>query len=149
MDDVAVRWVIEWRVQARSRLEGVRAVVLVRFARSAQGASKAARQIVEEAIDGEVRIGIEGTDRAQRRPAVIANAASIVGWDPDQANLPARYWKSQWADTDRAANIRTLVSMDFDEAVRRCLHAKLLDNNGATALLAAIESALDAHAATI
>lgn len=45
--------------------------------------------------------------------------------------------------------MRTLVGIDFDEAVRRCVHARLLDDPGALALLAAIDAALDAHAATV
>lgn len=147
MDIDGRRWVIEWRVPVRSRLEGVRAVVLVRFARSAVGAGVAARDAADEAIDGEVRIGIESDDRAQRRPAIITNKASIAAWDAGQATLPARYWKSQWAEMDRTANARTLVGMDFDDAVRRCVHARLLDDGEAAALLATIDAALDAKSA--
>lgn len=149
MDGIGLKWVVEWRVQVRSRLEGVREIVLVQFARSARGANSAARQVLDEAIDAEVRVGIESPDRAQRRPAVIANEASVLAWDPDREAMPARFWASKWAQKDRDDNIRILVGMDFDEAVRRCVHARLLDDNGAFALLASIEAALDAHAASL
>jgi hypothetical protein len=149
MDLGGLRWVIEWRASVRSRLEGVRPVVLVQFARSAEGACSAAQQVVDEAIDGEIRISIESQDRAQRRHAVIADKSSVMRWDWGQSTLPARYWKSKWAEAERAANIRTIVGMDFDEAVRRCVHARLLDDTAGAALLATIDAALDAYAGGI
>lgn len=137
---------VEWRITVRSRLEGPRDVVLADFARTAVGAFASARRAVCTAVDGEVRIRIDSADRAQRRPAIVAEANAIAGWDATVTDLPARFWRSRWMEADRIANARTLVGIDFEDAARRCVHARLIDEAGAATLLAAIDAALDAHA---
>ncbi len=148
MDGEARIWVVEWRVSVRSRLEGTREVVLARFARTAGGASATAREAVGHAVDGEVRIRIDSGMRTMRRPAIVADAKAVAMWDADATDLPARFWRSRWVEADRAANARTLIGIDFEDAARRCVHARLLDDEGAAALIAAIDAALDAHAET-
>lgn len=140
------RWVVEWRVTVRSRLEGLREVTLTRFANTAEGAKTAACQALVEAVDGEVRITIESVVRSLRRSALVADEHSIAEWAANQTILPARFWRSRWLERDRVTHARTLVSQDFQDAARRCVHARLLDDEAAAALLDVIDAALDAHA---
>jgi hypothetical protein len=135
------RWIVEWRVRVRSRLEGDRDVTLVQFARSADGARRAADHVIDSAIDGEVRLRIESGNRTLRRPPIITDRHGLKRWDAT-APLPSRLWESRWAEAERNAYARTLVGIDFEEATRRAVHARLIDDAGAAALLDAIEAAL-------
>ena len=135
------RWIVEWRVGVRSRLEGDRDVTLVQFARTADGARRAADRVIDAAVDGEVRLRIESGNRKLRRSRVITDRHGLKRWDAT-APLPSRLWGSRWAEAERNAHARTLVGIDFEEATRRAVHARLIDDAGAAALLDAIEAAL-------
>lgn len=140
------RWVVEWRMRVRTRLEGPREVTLVAYARTAAGAKAIAMDVQTRAVDHETRLRIDGSGRSDRRPPIVADPNAIDGWNTDTAPLPERFWRSRWVEAERSAHARTLIGVDFEEAARRAVHARLIDDGGAATLLDAVEQAFEAYA---